>query len=382
MRRIAIPALLLLTASHAAACTFCSGGLRSRPTLREQFRDAPIVVQGQLKNPRFNPDGVGGSTELHVDHHLKTTPAFGTPKVVVLPRYIPVIGDTPPDFLVFGEVANGTFDVTFGTPATAAVIGYLNGFTKLPPDNPTRRLGYCFGHLDSADPAIAADAFLELGKATDAELVAARAVFDPAKLRSWLTDPNTPTDRLGVYAMLLGVSGKPTDAAVFARLLAQSPRPEPVSANLGGLLAGYALLDPNVGWELTASLLADGKRPISERIAAIGTVRFFQATRPADAKPAVLRCYRGVIRQAELADLAIEDLRRWGWWELTPDALAAFSAGGKPPPIVRRGVVRYALTCPLPAVKAFVANVRASEPELVACVEESLAVYEAVPAGK
>lgn len=375
MRRIAA-FLVLCLAAPADACTFCAGSLIGRQTLREQYANAPIVVQGRLKNPKFDASGFGGTTELHIDHVLKTDPDFGSPKVIVLPKYIPVIGDTPPDYLVFGDVTNGRFDVITGLPATATAAEYLRGLTKLPPKDTTRRLGYCFTYLDAKDEAVAADAFLELGKASDTDLVNAKAVFDSTKLRAWLIDLDTAPERLGVYAMLLGVSGTAKDAEVFIGLLSQTPRPERVSGSLGGILAGYVLLDPKVGWELTASLLGDKKHSIGERIAAVGTLRFFQATRPKESRAEVLRCCRELIRQGELADLAIEDLRRWGWWDLTPEVLAAYTASS--PPILRRGVVRYALTCPDEEAKAFIARVRQQDSKLVAGVEESLKLYEAI----
>ena len=44
-----------------------------------------------------------------------------------------------------------------------------------------------------------------------------------------------------------------------------------------------------------------------------------------------------------LADQAIEDLRRWGYWDLTTDVLAQYSKPTHAAPIVRRSIVRYAL---------------------------------------
>ncbi|MCZ2344152.1 MAG: hypothetical protein LC104_20510 [Bacteroidales bacterium] len=379
MRLLAVLCILWL-AIPALACTFCSGGLLSQQTLREQYAQATIVLQGRLKNPKFSPDGVGGSTELHVEHVLKVEANFGTPKVVVIPRYLPIIGDTPSDYLVFGTITNGRFDVTYGLPATATTAAYLRGLVQLPKEGTTQRLGYCFRHLDSPDAAIVKDAYLELGKASDSDLMNAKAVFDATKLRHWLTDPQTPAERLGVFALLLGACGHAEDGKVFQKLLQESPHPERVRGNLGGLLAGFILLNPQAGWDQTASLLSDGTQPIAGRIAAVGTVRFFQTTHAKTSRLAILGCYRKVIQQGELADLVIEDLRRWGWWELTPDVLAALSATPNPPPILRRGVVRYALSCPDASAKVFLTRMRQVDHKLVESVEESLKLYEAAPA--
>jgi hypothetical protein len=374
MRRIAflLVGILCSIDRPAAACTFCAGGLGNRLTLREQFLDAKFVALGTLKNPKPDPDGVGGSTEFHVTQALKTDPAVAKP-MHVLPRYMPVIGDTPPDYVLFCGVANGKIDPLRGVPGSAAVADYVRQAAKLDPKDSAARLAYFFQHLDSEHKTIAEDAFHEFGKASDAEIVKAKPHLDPAKLRKLIADPKTPDDRVGVFAMMLGLCGGKPDGEWLASELAANPLPERYAANLGGVLAGLTLLDPKIGWQRIETLLADGKRPPHERLAGIGSVRFFQGTRP-DARADVLKCYRAVISQGELADLAIDDLRRWAWWDLTADVLAVYAS--KNAPLFRRGVVRYALCCPTAEAKAFVAAVREKEPKLVASVEESLKLFE------
>ncbi len=377
MRRIVCAlALAALADRPAAACTFCGGGPAARQTLREHFRRAKFVAHGKLANPRFDPDGGSGSTELRVGRVLKPDPAVGNRAVVVLPRYLPVIGDTPPDYLVFCAVADGKLDPLHGVPATAAVVEYLLGAAKLDEKDAAARLGYFFKYLDAADPTVAADAFLEFAKATDAEIVRARAALDPAKVRKLLTNPDTPAERIGVFAMMLGLCGGKADADLLAGLVRKQPMPDRVRENLGGFLAGLTLADPAAGWAATGAVLADPKRPFDQRLAAIGTVRFFQATREAESRPHVLACYRRLLAQGDLADLAADDLRRWGWWDLTSEVLRHFDEPTHAAPVVRRGIVRYALQCPSDEARRFVAAVRAKDPKLVEKVEESLKLYE------
>ena len=382
---ILIASGISLLPSRLLACSFCSGALLNRQTLREQYRDAKIVLLGVLKQPRLNPSGFGGTTEFHLTQTLKAAPGDRLPSVIVLPQYIPATSDSAGEFLIFATLTSGKFDLISGIPATPAMADYLRAAAAIPEQDRAQQLGFAFKNLDSTDPAVAADAFLLLGKASDKELVEARSAFDPEKVRRWLRDPQTPQERLGVLAMLLGLQGHPEDAAVFAALLGESPRPERISSNLGGILAGYLLVNPRAGWRTIERLLADGTVPFNERLAAIGTLRFIQATRGDDVRPAILRSYRILIRQGELADLAIEDLRQWGWWELTPDVLALMSTMTKPPPILRRGVVRYALSCPRPDAKEYLARLRKSDPQLVSHVEELLTLYDtirAVPANQ
>jgi hypothetical protein len=375
MRRIVCAlAVTCLVIAPAAACTFCGGGLTTRQTLREHFQRANYVAHGKLANPRFDPDGGSGSTELHVAKVLRPDPAVGDRAVVVLPRYLPVIGDTPAGYLVFCATAGGKPDPLHGVPATDAVTGYLLGAAKLDDKDAVARLGYCFKHLDSADPTVAADAFLEFARASDADIVKARSVLDPAKVRKLFTNPDTPSERLGVFALLLGLCGEKADADMLAGLIDRQPTPERVRENLGGMLAALTLLDEGRGWVAADAVLSDAKRPFDQRLAAIGTVQFFRATRPA-AKPQILRCYRALLAKGDLADMAADDLRRWGWWDLTPDVLKHFDAPTHAAPVVRRGIVRYALQCPAEEAKHFVATVRQKDPKLIEKVEESLKFY-------
>ena len=74
----------------------------------------------------------------------------------------------------------------------------------------------------------------------------------------------------------------------------------------------------------------------------------------------------------DIADLAVEDLRQWQAWDLTPQVLGEFGKPTHAAPIVRRTIVRYALCCPKPEATRFVADLRQRDPELVREIEDSL----------
>ncbi|QDU22766.1 hypothetical protein [Urbifossiella limnaea] len=381
--RAAALALLLIAAEPAAACTFCDGGFRGRQTLRLHHAGAKAVLAGQLRNPRVDANAPGGgTTEFHVTVVLKDDPARGGRAVLTLPKYLPVIGDTPPDYLIYCDVVNGTLDPTFGLSAPAAVVEYARAAAAATDADPAKQLGFFFRRLDHAQPVVAADAFLEFAKAADADILKAAPAFDRAKLRTLIAAPATPTERLGVFAFLLGSCGAADDAAFLAALLTANPPAERTSAAFGGLLAGYILLKPQDGWAFAATVLADERRGYGDRLSAVNTVRFFQATRPAESKPNVLRCCAALLPCGDLADQAVEDLRRWGYWELTADVLAQFPKPTHAAPIVRRAIVRYALTCPNDDARRFVAALRQSDPRLVADVEEMLRRFDRVPVPK
>lgn len=373
--------LMGLAPSPVLACTFCAENIRTLPTLRMQYAQAKAVYYGTLKNPRVDPRTDEVATDLHLTHALKDTPARGKQNVLVIREYIPAMGPTPPEFLAFFTLVNGQLHYTSGVPASAATLNYLTGAVKLDTDSaePTARLAYFFKHLSSPDPVVAADAFVEFARTPDADIAASAKYFDAAVLRKLITDEKTPSERLGVFAFLLGVCGTADDAAFLAGLLKAQPLAERVREAFGGLLAGYILLAPRDGWAFTTALLADTKQPFSIRLSSINTVRFFQATRGAEYKAEILQCCAALLPEGDLADQAIEDLRRWGYWELTPEVLAQFPKPTHAAPIVRRSIVRYALCCPREEARAFIATLRATDPKLVATVEEQLQRLEARP---
>ena len=379
MRRFLSSGLaLLLSANLTAACTFCGGDLRSQQTLRMHFASAKAVLHGKLNNPRFDPKSDQGFTDLQIGSILKDDPARGNQGAITLRSYLPVVGNTPPEYLIFCGVANGKLDATFGVPATSAVVDYLKGAAKLDDSDPAARLGYFFKYLDSPDETVAADAFIEFARATDSEILKAAKHIDAAKVRKLLADSKTPPERIGVFAFLLGMSGGRSDAAFLLQQLQQRPLPQRTANAYGGILAGYVLLDPHNGWNLTATIMASDKEPFSTRLSAIGTVRFFQASRGSDCKAEVLKCCAALLPHGDLADQAIEDLRRWGYWDLTNEVLAQFDKPTHLAPIVKRAIVRYALCCKDDASNKFLSALRQNDPKLLKSVEETLELYAPV----
>ncbi len=373
-RSVLALALCVSLANNAAACTFCVG-VRDAQPLRQHLARAAVVVHGTLQNPRYDPATFAGTTELHVRQVLKTDSPPAPSQVVVLPRYLPAENGVTADVIVFAT-RGAALEPLHSVPATPAVLDYVKGLASLADNDTPARLAYFFRHLASPDATVAADAFLEFARTPDSDILRSTDRFDAATLRRLIADPLTPAERLGVYAFVLGACGGPADAEFLDGMLNPRPLPERTATALGGTLAGLTLLSPRAGWDRTRSYLADAKRPFSERLSALGTVRFFQQTRAAESKAEILRCHAALLDHGDLADQAVEDLRRWGWWELTADV---FAQHGKPThgaPIVKRAIVRYALTCPTDEAKRFTAALRAADPKLVAAVEETLSLYD------
>ena len=99
-----------------------------------------------------------------------------------------------------------------------------------------------------------------------------------------------------------------------------------------------------------------------------------------------------LLDQSDIADLAIEDLRKWGCWGMTDQVLGLYGKKSHDVPIIRRSILRFALSAhginadgsankdqPNPKAQAFVAELRKKDPEMVESAEELLKI-ETTPA--
>jgi hypothetical protein len=323
------------------------------------------VLVGTLHNEKNSTN-----TELRIADVLREDPALGGRKAIDLGRYLP--DDPKTRFLVFCDVFKGKLDPYRGVPLKGdAAADYVRKAIALDPKDTTANLQFFFRYLEHPDAEVARDAFAEFAKAGDQDVARVAPKLSPERIRGWLKDPATPPERLAVYAMLLGGCGGDADAALLEGMLKdEGPR---AAGAYDGLLAGYMHLRPREGWELALATLRDGRKPLPVRLAAVRTLRFYHGSRPKESRDNVLKGMAALLEQGELADLAVEDLRRWALWDLTHEVLSVYGKKGYDAPIMQRAVVRYALSCKdSPEAARFVADRRRVEPDLVKEVEESL----------
>src|SRR5262249_32885098 len=172
------------------------------------------------------------------------------------------------------------------------------------------------------------------------------------------------------FAMLLGACGGAKDAETLRTLIARGDE-RSIDA-LDGLLGGYILLQPQQGWRIAAGVLADDKRTFPEQHAILRMVKFFQTWPPRDMQTENMKLLALGVQQGNVADLAIEDLRRWKIWDLTGSVLAQYGKPTHSAPVIERTIIRYALSCPRPEAAAFVARLSKTHPETVKELEEAL----------
>ncbi len=373
-RLIACVALLIYPAL-AAPCPFCT---MQGQTLINDVNQASMVLVGTFANARMGENFGEGTTDLIIESVIKRHEILGDKKVITVPRYVPT-DDKKYKFLVLCDVFKGKVDPYRGVPVRpdADIAGYVEGALKVKDKKTQERLLYYFKYLDNPEVEIANDAYKEFGNADYKDLRDIAPSLPADKVVAWLKDPNTPAFRYGLYASMLGHCGKPEHAPVLRDML-DDPQKRLLSG-VDGILAGYTLLKPKEGWDYIQSVFKDPARDFTQRYAALRTVRFLYENRPdlVDRKDLV-ESLGVLIEQGDIADLAIEDLRKWGRWERADQVLGLYDRKSHDVPIIRRSILRYALSCkgpdggPLPKAAAFVAALRKKDPQLVSDAEELL----------
>jgi hypothetical protein len=339
------------------------------------------VLYGTLASPRPHgrADSGEGTTELHVHTVLKGGPAFKDGIVVELPRHVPVADPrNPPAFVVFFDLVHGKADPYRGMQIkSAAVVDYLKGAMALDPKKPAEFLSYFFRHLDHADSEIAEDALLEFAKIDYRDVPPWAKGLPADKVAGWLEQPNLPAARIRLYAPLLGDCGADRHAALLCRLVERA-RKQDGDQGLDGLLLGYTILRPKEGWAYIGGILREAQTPFMDRFSALRAIRFLWGARQGlVSKEDLVSGMSVLLAQGDIADLAVEDLRRWKRWEAAEQVLGCYGKDSHAAPIVRRAIIRYALSLPERAkVKRFLADRRKDAPELVRELEESLALEE------
>jgi hypothetical protein len=376
IRFVAAPALVLATsalASGGTCCPFCPGASQ---TLTKDAEQAVMILYGSLANAKLDPnagDLTSGSTELLIDSIVKSHESVAGKKSIILPRYIPPEKDTK--FLVFCDFYQGKIDPYRGMAvrADSRIAEYLKGALAVKDKDAPSRLRYFLRFLDDRDPEVSGDSFNEFSAADYKEYRPVAEKASPETIARWIRDPNTPSLRLGLYGSMLGHCGTAEHAKLLRALLDDSNNR--YSSGVDGMLAGYILLQPQEGVAYLKSILGDDKKDFLLRYAALRATRFFHDYRPDIIKAEQIKAATAVlIDQKDITDLAIEDLRKWGAWEYTGRILGLYGRKGFDAPIVKRSILRFALSCPAgnKPSEEFVAARKKEDPQYVDEVSELL----------
>lgn len=356
-------------------CPFCE---QQGKTLAKEIAEAKLVVYGTLANAKINVSADGtdqSTTDLLIEEVVKEHEFIKDKKKLVLPRYMPNTNE-PVKFLIFCDVYKDKVDPYRGIPSNSKdMVGYLKGAIKLPEKDMVKRLAFFLPYLDNADTEIAGDAYREFAMADYPDVEALVKTVETAKLHgkvvSWLKDKETAPYRYGFYGMLLGLVGGKEDGAIFHELLEDPERG--LITGMDGVMAGYVRVDKDAGWKYVLGQLRDKELQYARRYAALRAARFLWKYQP-DILPRseLMKGFVALLDQSDLADLAIDDLRKLKVWSETDTILALYSKASHQVPQIRRAILRYALQAPGEKPKAFIAEAKQKEPKLVEQVEEFL----------
>ena len=367
---VAILALAFVTAP-ALACPFCS---MQGQTLIGDVNQASMVLFGTLSNakPGAGDDFGGGTTDLQIEATIKKNDILGNNKTVTLPRYMPD-QNKKTKWLIFCDVYKGKIDPYRGVPVPedSDMVKYIEGALKVKDKDISARLRFYFDYLDNKDTEISNDAYKEFGNADYKDYRDMAKLLPADKIAKWLDDPNTPPFRYGLYASMLGHCGTAKHGDLLHKMLEDPQRR--ASTGVDGMLAGYALLKPKEGWDYIRGILKDPAKEFMLRYSALRAARFFWDSRP-DVLPKkdLVGGVCLLLDQGDIADLAIEDLRKWNRWEVSDKVLDLKDKKSHDIPIIRRAILRYALYCPGTRAAEYVAECRKRDAEMVKDTEELL----------
>jgi len=377
---IALLAWVGLAAPARAWCPFC--GMQGT-TLTQEVNQASMVLFGTLKNAKAgNPGGdfTGGTTDLVIEKVIKPHKILQNQTKITLDRYVPMAGNTK--FLIFCDVFKGKVDPYRGMPVRGGDMPkYLEGATKIKDEKKiTERLRFFFDYLNNEDEELATDALKEFGNVDYPDYKDIAPHLPADKVAAWLKDPKTPSYRFGLYASILGhASKKKAEHAKLLRSLVEDPEKR-VASGVDGILASYIMLQPKEGWQFLRGILKDPKQEFLMRYAALRAARFFVDYR-SDIIPKkdAVEAVRLLLDQPDIADLAIEDLRKWKAWDVTERILALKDKDSHDVPIIRRSILRFALCSPEKAAKAYVEEQRKRDEQSVLDAEELLKIEQSAP---
>jgi len=407
----ALAVILLLTAifRNAPACPFC---LSPPQTLAEQISRADLVLIAELVRFEVYDHGTRPESTLRIRKYLRGQetaarqerlsigqPIFVQSEAAGAPGDLFLMYGTFPEYSVPGSAstfaststnsdagnANATGKVVQAvlksdTPVEAFIqkasflvpeliswnetlaittdmVSYLEQLPAQADPQPTR-LPYFLTNLEHRDPLIAIDAWAEFGNASYDDVVAVKELMSPKDLRRWIADKDMSPERLGLYGMMLGLSGSPADAQfLLSQMMESEPAIEvgndqatPTRAfrfGAEGLMGGYLLLTGEEGLkqlEETIALPAD--IPDTARHAFVQSLQFIWSYESdVISKARIQTSMRLLLQNSSMREIAITNLARWEDWESLPVLQTMFAKDCDGDRESQRAILQFAQTC-------------------------------------
>lgn len=401
---LTVLAFVASSATIVLACPFCSA---PSLTLSEQLSQAQVAATAEWVSA-VEPDGKNVASTVVKVRDILVGSAIKPGDTVTLDSYR--TGEPGDLFLILAnspdasseaaptfEQANpgaapiaetfvpGQGGLQWSTPIdiTEEAAKYL---AKLPaPGTPTQdRLAFFLNYLEFPDDTVSNDAYAEFASAPYEEIHPLAEKMPRDKIRGWVTSPDTPPTRLGLYGLMLGLCGEPADKKLMEAKITEQT--DDFRLGIDGVMGGYLLLSGVEGLELIeARKLKDRTIPFSETYAAMQALRFLWSDGAKDDESQFTRdrlrqSMRLLLDRTELTDLVIADLARWSDWTQIERIYSLYDAEGFQIPSIKRAIVRFLLAAtrvkdnqPTDAQKAlaekYLAELNEKDPKTVKAAE-------------
>jgi len=332
-----------LAPTPTSACPFCSAPTL---TLSEQYAKADAAILGQWVSGEMSTREKLGSTTYEIVQVARTPFKTGESgkavekgKPITLERYR--AGKKGDLTLLLGSRSKGE-SIEWSSPLDVSVASY-NYIVEAPaPETkPEQRLAYYLKYLENPDRMVADDAYAEFANAPYKNIVPLAKQFPRESLRKWLTAPEVPATRIGLYGLMLGLCGTEDDAAMmYAKIMETG---QDFRLGIEGVMSGYLMLTGEKGLnEIEKSKLRNKDVAFSETYAAMQALRFLWTYGDGRISGERLKTsLRLLLDRPEVADLVIGDLTRWKDWSLQARLMELYGADEYNIPSMKRAIIRY-----------------------------------------
>jgi hypothetical protein len=349
--------------------TRTEAGRHEPRSLLDYFLDAEIVAICTLENA-IPPSKVlpKGQVDLVLEDVLRTHMIIKGRKSIVHPVHVE---PTKGKHIVAVHVDKGMTYAYIALPLDRE--GEIERFVRhsvlLNDKSRMGRAKYALDFLLSPNKMVADSADIEFSRISYADL---RKVAETVKPETCVKAIQGNKDSSGPsrwHAMLLGHCGKKEHAVILQQTIDGSKNPKTFVRS--EVFIALTLLDREAGWRAITDIVVNKELPFLTRYNALHAARFFFTERKdvIDEKTCVA-AVSSVLTVADMADFAVEDLRKWRRWEYS-DTILKLPAKSA---ILRKCVLRFALQCPTQQAKDFVNTERTRDREFVEETEELLAL--------
>lgn len=340
------------TAASANLCPFCDA---PSLTLAEQVDQSGHLLLAKWLGGEKPTNETAGTAKFTIVEVAKSkSDLFKVGEEIELPQYIS--GDEEALYVLMGP---GIKFIDWHVPneATQSSWDYIS---NLPPletvqEKQIERLAYFLDFLQHPELTVSNDAYAEFASAPYEIITPLRDKMPRDNLRAWVSDPDTPVTRIGLYGLLLGLCGKEEDAEAMEQKILNPD--SDFRLGIEGVMSGYLLITGEEGlrvleknkMESKTYTNKDGeevKLPFSEVYATMQTLRFMWTYEPDRIPKARLKkSMRTLLGRPELADLVIADLARWKDWDNQAQLMAMYDDEEFDIPSIKRAIVRYFYYC-------------------------------------